>query len=155
MVYPAVVISILLHACEIWLLCWRDNLKLERFHQKETSSNSVEHVAGPDQEKWSSPPCKDGEYRNYHDSTSSWPNTRNPLTQTNPLLRACIWQETMCGPTSLIQGSARKHLTEDRNQSSQLRYGSFRKNQLKNNQQKKKTFKIRREPKEKPKLTTT
>lgn len=59
------------------------------------------------------------------------PDSRHPPTQTNHLLRVCICQETRWSPTSSIQGSNLKQLTEDRNRSGKLLDGSCRKNQLK------------------------
>lgn len=91
------------------------HLQTGKIPSNETSSNPEEQLAELVHKQWSSL-HKDGEPRNHHDmpltlrSQTPCPNARHLPTQTNPLLRACIWQETTWSPTSLIQGSAQKHL---------------------------------------------
>lgn len=92
--------------------------------KKFANLNDPTHlVAGPDHEQRSSPPRKDGEPRNHHDSPpismgrTPCSSARHPPTQTNPLLGARIWHETTWSSTSSIQGSTQKYLADDRNRS--------------------------------------
>lgn len=86
MVYRTDVISTLMYARETEIFC-----RTWKIASHETSSNPVQHVAGPDHNQRSSPPRKGEVPRNDEVSPPTsmgqtpYPNARHSPTQTNPL----------------------------------------------------------------------